>query len=432
MLDIKKLRLNTKDVFHALKKRGVDFDIEQFSELEKMRKTYQVEAQNLQNLRNKYTKDIAQKKRAGEAIEALLNQTQALGVKIHKAKKNLENIFSALNNILLYLPNIAHASVPIGKDKDDNVVVSKWGEVRNFDFEIKDHITLGALHNELNFKTAAKIAGARFALMHGGLAKLHRGLIQWMLDTHIHSGYEEVYTPYLVNKTSLIGTGQLPKFASDLFKTHLHSDEGEAKDLYLTPTAEVPLTNIVRDVVIDSDDLPRKYVAHTPCFRREAGAYGRDTRGLIRQHQFEKVELVHIAKPEKSYMALETLTMDAENILRALKLPYQKVALCTGDLGFAAAKTYDLEVWLPAQNTYREISSCTNCTDFQARRLKARWKNLKTGENELVHTLNGSGLAVGRTLVAIMENYQTKEGDIIIPDALKNYLGGLKILTLKK
>jgi seryl-tRNA synthetase len=317
--------------------------------------------------------------------------------------------------------------VPIGNDENDNQIISTWGEVPQFDFEIQDHVDLGESLGGLDFKTASKISGARFIVMSGQIAKLHRALTQFMLDTHTNNGYTETYVPYLVNADSLYGTGQLPKFEEDLFKTSLHGEEGEAKELYLIPTAEVPLTNIARDTIIDESYLPRQYVAHTPCFRSEAGSYGRDTRGLIRQHQFEKVELVHIVKPEESYQVLEQLTQNAENILQQLGLAYRKVALATGDLGFSAAKTYDLEVWIPSQNTYREISSCSNFEDFQARRMNLRYKN-PNGEMKNLHTLNGSGLAVGRTLVAIMENYQNADGSITIPECLRVYMNGQNLI----
>ena len=401
MLSKKQLRNEIKKVAELLQRRGFTFDIEQYNNLETERKQLQIETQDLQNERNVQSKSIGMAKANGENIEPLLKQVANLGEKLESAKNTLTEVQHQIDEIELTLPNIPHESVPDGASEDENVEVLKWGNPRSFDFEIKDHVDLGE-NLGLDFKSAAKISGARFSVIKGELAKLHRALIQFMLDTHTeHHGYSEAYVPYLVNADSLLGTGQLPKFEEDLFKTHLHGEDGDAKALYLIPTAEVPLTNLVRDSIIDENDLPIKYVAHTPSFRSEAGAYGKDTRGLIRQHQFEKVELVQIAKAEDSYKILEELTQDAESILKALELPYRKVMLCAGDLGFSSAKTYDLEVWLPGQNAYREISSCSCFEDFQARRMKLRYKNSNSEEMELLHTLNGSGLAVGRTFVAI-------------------------------
>ncbi len=429
MLSKKQLRNEIKKVAELLQRRGFTFDIEQYNNLETERKHLQIETQDLQNERNVQSKSIGKAKANGEDIEPLLKQVANLGEKLESAKNKLTEVQNQIDEIELTLPNIPHESVPDGASEDENVEVLKWGNPRSFDFEIKDHVDLGE-NLGLDFKSAAKISGARFSVIKGELAKLHRALIQFMLDTHTeHHGYSEVYVPYLVNADSLLGTGQLPKFEEDLFKTHLHGEEGDAKALYLIPTAEVPVTNLVRDSIIDENDLPIKYVAHTPSFRSEAGAYGKDTRGLIRQHQFEKVELVQIAKAEDSYKILEELTQDAESILKALELPYRKVILCAGDLGFSSAKTYDLEVWLPGQNAYREISSCSCFEDFQARRMKLRYKNSNSEEMELLHTLNGSGLAVGRTFVAILENYQEEDGSVTIPNVLRPYMNGKTVIN---
>ncbi len=429
MLSKKQLRNEIKKVAELLQRRGFTFDIEQYNNLETERKQLQIETQDLQNERNVQSKSIGMAKANGENIEPLLKQVANLGEKLESAKNKLTEVQNQIDEIELTLPNIPHESVPDGASEDENVEVLKWGNPRSFDFEIKDHVDLGE-NLGLDFKSAAKISGARFSVIKGELAKLHRALIQFMLDTHTeHHGYSEVYVPYLVNADSLLGTGQLPKFEEDLFKTHLHGEEGDAKALYLIPTAEVPVTNLVRDSIIDENDLPIKYVAHTPSFRSEAGAYGKDTRGLIRQHQFEKVELVQIARAEDSYKILEELTQDAESILKALELPYRKVILCAGDLGFSSAKTYDLEVWLPGQNAYREISSCSCFEDFQARRMKLRYKNSNSEEMELLHTLNGSGLAVGRTFVAILENYQEEDGSVTIPNVLRPYMNGKTVIN---
>ena len=425
MLDSKLLRGNIDFVVEQLKRRDFSFDVNEFNKLEDKRKVIQVETQDLQNLRNTKSKLIGQLKSSGEDIKPLLTEVSDLGQKLDNAKSALNAIQLEIDKIIMAIPNIPHPSVPEGTSEDDNLELLKWGKPKKFSFEAKDHVNLGEPLG-LDFSTAAKISGSRFVVITGKLAKLQRALIQFMLDHHTEkNGYTETYAPYLVNSDSLTGTGQLPKFEADLFKTHLHGEEGEAKALYLIPTAEVPVTNIVRDSIIKDTDLPLKYVAHTPCFRSEAGSYGRDTRGLIRQHQFEKVELVQISKPEKSYEILEELTEDAEGILKLLELPYRKVLLCTGDLGFSSAKTYDLEVWLPGQDAYREISSCSCFEDFQARRMQLRWKSPTTKDTEFLHTLNGSGLAVGRTLVAVIENYQNADGSITIPEVLQAYMGGL-------
>ncbi len=426
MLDPKLLRTEFEDVAKHLSRRGLNLDKKRFSELEEQRKHLQVKTEELQGQRNKNSKLIGQAKSKGEDADELLAAMEIVNQDLKTNESKLESLQQEIRNWMLELPNLPDPSVPDGNNEDDNQEIRKWGEIPNFDFEVKDHVDLGEHLGGLDFETAAKITGSRFVTMQGEIAKLHRALIQFMLDTHItEHGYQEVYVPYIVNAQSLTGTGQLPKFEEDLFK--LKSDS----EYYLIPTAEVPVTNIWRDRIAKEDDLPIKYVCHTPCFRSEAGSYGKDTRGMIRQHQFEKVEMVQLVKPEASWRMLEELTGHAENILQKLNLAYRVVSLCTGDLGFSSAKTYDLEVWLPAQNTYREISSCSNFLDFQARRLKARWKNSATKKTEFLHTLNGSGLAIGRTLVAILENYQDKDGNIYIPEVLKQYLGGLDKIKSK-
>jgi seryl-tRNA synthetase len=425
MLESKLLRGNIDFVVEQLKRRNFTFDVDEFNKLEDQRKVIQVQTQELQNLRNTKSKAIGQAKASGESIEPLLEEVSNLGKKLDDAKAELNNLQLKIDEIVMAIPNLPHASVPKGASESYNLELLKWGEPKKFEFVPKDHVDLGEMHG-IDFAAAAKISGARFVVMTGKIAKLQRALTQFMLDHHTEiNGYTETYVPYLVNADSLTGTGQLPKFEADLFKTHLHGEEGEAKALYLIPTAEVPVTNIVRDSIIKESDLPLKFVAHTPCFRSEAGSYGRDTRGLIRQHQFEKVELVQISKPNDSYDVLEELTAHAEDILKLLELPYRKVTLCTGDLGFSSAKTYDLEVWLPGQSAYREISSCSCFEAFQARRMQLRWKNPDTKESEFLHTLNGSGLAVGRTLVAVIENHQNADGSITIPKVLQSYMGGL-------
>ena len=425
MLESKLLRGNIDFVVEQLKRRNFSFDVAEFNKLEDQRKVIQVQTQDLQNLRNTKSKAIGQAKASGENIEPLLEEVSDLGEKLDNAKSALNDLQLKIDEIVMAIPNIPHPSVPEGQSEDDNIELSKWGEPKKFDFEPKDHVDLGEMHG-IDFAAAAKISGSRFVVITGKVAKLQRALTQFMLDQHTEkNGYTETYAPYLVNADSLTGTGQLPKFEADLFKTHLHGEEGEAKALYLIPTAEVPVTNIVRDSILKDSELPLKFVAHTPCFRSEAGSYGKDTRGLIRQHQFEKVELVQISNPDNSYDVLEELTEHAEGILKLLELPYRKVILCTGDLGFSSAKTYDLEVWLPGQSAYREISSCSCFEGFQARRMQLRWKNPETKESEFLHTLNGSGLAVGRTLVAVIENYQNADGSITIPKVLQSYMGGL-------
>jgi seryl-tRNA synthetase len=426
MLDPKLLRSEFDEVAKGLSRRGLQLDKQQFTALEEKRKSLQVQTEELQGLRNKNSKRIGQAKSKGEDASEILAEMEQVNQDLKSNEHELELLLNELHAWMLELPNLPDESVPDGNSEDDNKEVKKWGDVPSFDFEVKDHVDLGESIGGLDFETGAKITGSRFVTMHGGIAKLHRALIQFMVDTHVSEhGYMEVYVPYIVNSESLTGTGQLPKFKEDLFKLD------HENDYYLIPTAEVPVTNIWRDRIAKEDDLPIKNVCHTPCFRSEAGSYGRDTRGMIRQHQFEKVEMVQLVKPESSWRMLEELLQHAENILQKLNLAYRVVTLCTGDLGFSSSKTYDIEVWLPAQNTYREISSCSNFLDFQARRLKARWKNPLTKKTELLHTLNGSGLAIGRTLVAIMENYQDKDGNIIIPEALQSYMGGLEKIVNK-
>ena len=425
MLDTQLLRNNIDAVAQRLATRGYALDTATFQKLENERKTLQTRTQDLQASRNSLSKQIGMLKGKGEDASAVMTEVAALKSELEANELRLGELLKEFDAFVATIPNVPQDSVPVGKSEADNVEVHRWGTPRSFDFPVKDHVDLGESLGQLDFATAAKIAGARFSLMKGGLAKLHRALAQFMLDVHTEEhGYTEVYAPYLVNAASMTGTGQLPKFEADLFKI-LRPD---AEPLYLIPTAEVPVTNIVRDEIVAADAMPLKFVCHTPCFRSEAGSYGKDTRGMIRQHQFDKVELVQVVSAEKSDEALENLTRHAEVILEKLELPYRRVALCTADMGFSSAKTYDLEVWLPAQNTYREISSCSNFESFQARRMQARYRNEKN-KPELVHTLNGSGLAVGRTLVAIMENGQNADGSITVPAALRPYLGGKERIT---
>ena len=423
MLDPKLLRGDLEGVAETLARRGFQLDIGRLAALETRRKALQVEAQELQNERNTKSKAIGRTKAAGGDIQPLLDEVATLGDRLKVANDALLEVQDALRIVALGMPNLPDASVPDGADENDNREERRWGEPRAFDFEPKDHVDLGAGLDMLDFDVAAKLTGSRFAVMSGQLARMHRALTQFMLDTHVtEHGYTEAYVPYMVNPDSLYGTGQLPKFAEDLFKL-------EGSDFYLIPTAEVPLTNLVRDIILEDAYMPRRYVAHTPCFRSEAGSHGKDTRGMIRQHQFDKVELVHVVRPGDSFEALEALTGHAEAILQKLGLPYRVVTLCTGDMGFSATKTYDIEVWLPGQAKYREISSCSNMGDFQARRMQARWRNPHTGKPELAHTLNGSALAVGRTLVAVMENYQQADGGIQVPEVLRPYMAGLERLA---
>ncbi len=423
MLDPKRLRNDLDAVITGVARRGFAFDRERFESLEAQRKELQVRTQNLQNERNSKSKGIGKAKAAGEDIQPLLDAVASLGDELKNAQEKLGEIQQVLQQMLLEVPNIPDEAVPDGKDEDDNREERRWGSPREFGFEPKDHVDLGTARGFFDSETAAKITGSRFTVLSGPLARLHRALTQFMLDTHVtEHGYTETYVPYLVNSDSLYGTGQLPKFEEDLFKL-----QGEMA-YYLIPTAEVPVTNILRDDIVEESDMPRRFVAHTPCFRSEAGSYGKDTRGMIRQHQFEKVEMVMAVRPEESADALEELTGHAEKILQKLELPYRVVTLCTGDLGFSSSRTYDLEVWLPGQGKYREISSCSNFLDFQARRMQARWRNPESGKPELLHTLNGSGLAVGRTLVAVMENYQEADGKVRVPEVLLPYMGGITVI----
>jgi seryl-tRNA synthetase len=431
MLDPKLLRSDLEHVAAQLARRGMTVDTARIQALEARRKDVQTEVQELQSLRNTRSKAIGKAKAAGEDIEPLKAEVAGLGDRLKALDAELGELQAELRDMALGLPNIPDPSVPDGADEDANREERRWGEPPAFDFTPKDHVDLGVPAGWMDFDAAAKLTSARFVVLSGPLARLHRALIQLMLDVHTtEHGYTETYVPYLVNADSLTGTGQLPKFAADLFRIPAATAEEDAggRDFYLIPTAEVPVTNLVRDVIVDAEDMPRKWVAHTPCFRSEAGSYGKDTRGMIRQHQFEKVELVQAVRPGESFQALEALTGHAETILQRLGLPYRVVTLCTGDLGFSAVKTYDLEVWLPGQQRYREISSCSNFGDFQARRLQARWRNPETNKPELVHTLNGSGLAVGRTLVAVLENYQYADGSIRVPEPLVPYMGGLEVL----
>jgi seryl-tRNA synthetase len=424
MLDIQLLRHDLANVAERLASRGVTLDTAAFETLEAERKRLQTQTQDLQAKRNTLSKQVGMLKGKGEDASAVLAEVAGLGDALKASEAALNELVPRFDAFLAVIPNLPHESVPVGKDETGNVEVLRWGMPRAFDFEVQDHVDLGAPLG-LDFETATKISGSRFALLKGPVARLHRALAQFMLDTHgSEHGYTEVYVPYLVNPDSMFGTGQLPKFEEDLFRV----PRSDGSTLYLIPTAEVPVTNIVRGEILDLAALPLKFVCHTPCFRSEAGSYGRDTRGMIRQHQFDKVELVQIVHPSQSWDALEQLTGHAEAILQKLELPYRKMALCSGDMGFSAAKTYDLEVWLPAQNTYREISSCSNFEAFQARRMQARFRNEKN-KPELAHTLNGSGLAVGRTLVAILENHQNTDGSITIPAALRPYLGGVERLS---
>lgn len=423
MLDPKLVRSEPETIAAKLAVKGFTLDVEKLKELEGIRRQLQDKAQTLQSERNAYAKSmgkaIGEAKAKGEDIAPLKAKGEELKKASVQAEEELGELQYQLVNYLSGIPNLPDEEVPSGKSEDDNVEIRRWGEPRQFDFEVKDHVDLGADSGLLDFETAAKITGSRFAVMRGGIARMHRALVQFMLDTHqSEHGYEEINVPYIVNRESLYGTGQLPKFEEDLFK--LEDDRG----FYLIPTAEVPVTNIYRDEIIDANELPVKFTCHTPCFRSEAGSYGKDTRGMIRQHQFEKVELVQFVKPQDSTEVLEQLVGHAEAILQKLGLPYKTVILCGGDLGFSAARTYDIEVWLPSQQRYREISSCSNFRDFQARRLKARWRNPDTGKPELLNTLNGSGLAIGRTLLAVMENYQQADGSIDVPEVLHPYMGG--------
>ena len=429
MLDPKCLRSDIDSTAERLASRGFKLDVEAFNALEEKRKALQIKTQELQNERNTRSKSIGKAKSQGQDIAPLLAEVSDLGEQLDAAKAELNTLLADINELTLGIPNLPHESVPVGKDETENQEILVWGEIPQFDFEVKDHVDIAeGLNKGLDFEASVKLTGSRFVVMRDKIARLHRALAQFMLDVHTgEHGYQEMYVPYLVNADSLFGTGQLPKFGEDLFHTKPATEEGQG--LSLIPTAEVPLTNLARDEIFAAKELPIKMTAHTPCFRSEAGSYGRDTRGLIRQHQFDKVEMVQLVKPEDSFDALEELTGHAEVILQKLGLAYRKVLLCTGDMGFGSCKTYDLEVWLPAQKTYREISSCSNMLDFQARRMQARYRNPETNKPELLHTLNGSGLAVGRTLVAILENYQQADGSVKIPEALVSYMGGVTEIT---
>ena len=425
MLDIQLLRKDAALVAERLAARGFHFDAARFDALEAERKTIQTRTQEAQSHRNSMSKQIGMMKGKGEDTTAVMAEVAGLGDELKQNEERLAALQTEINDFLMGVPNLPHESVAVGKDETANVEVSRWGSPKTFGFAVRDHVDIGEGLGQLDFAAAVKITGSRFTVMKGPLARLHRALAQFMLDQHTgEHGYTEVYVPYLVNAESMRGTGQLPKFEEDLF----HVPRTDAEKLYLIPTAEVPVTNLLRDEIVPAESLPLKFVAHTPCFRSEAGSYGRDTRGMIRQHQFDKVELVQMVKPEDSYAALESLVTHAETILQKLGLPYRKMALCSGDMGFSAAKTYDLEVWLPAQNTYREISSCSNFEAFQSRRMQARFR-VGQGKPELLHTLNGSGLAVGRTLVAVMENYQNADGSVTVPEVLRPWMGGLEQLT---
>ena len=426
MLDIQKIRNNIDEVVQNLAKRDLVFDRDLFLSLENKRKQLQIETESLQSIRNQSAKEIGAAKSKGEDVAEQLAKVANIGEQLKTCETALNEVQEQLTQFLLNIPNIPHHSVPVGKDETENVEVRKIGTPKTFSFPVKDHVDLGAPFG-LDFDMGVALAGTRFTVLKGQIARLHRALAQFMLDTHTNEhGYTEHYTPYIVNPNILIGTGQLPKFANDMYKVVCGGEE-EAKEQYLISTSEITLTNTVRERILKESDLPLKLTAHSPCFRSEAGSYGKDTRGLIRQHQFDKVEMVHIAHPDHSYEALEEMVSHAENVLKALELPYRVITLCTGDMGFGAAKTYDLEVWIPAQNTYREISSCSNCEDFQARRMQARFKD-ENGKNLFVHTLNGSGVAVGRALVAVLENYQNEDGSITIPNVLRPYMGGKEVI----
>ncbi|MCO6507247.1 MAG: serine--tRNA ligase [Snodgrassella sp.] len=428
MLDIQLLRQDISSIAQRLQTRGYALDTVAFSRLEQQRKQLQMRTEELQAKRNNLSKQIGALKGQGKHDEAnnVMIEVAQIKTELEKTDQQYQSIQNQINNLILTIPNLPHSEVPVGKDENDNVEVRRVGTPRHFDFQVKDHVDLGEPLG-LDFKSASELSGARFALMRGPIARLHRALAQFMLDTHTQQhGYTEHYTPYIVNPEILVGTGQLPKFAEDMYKVS-SGDKENTQEQYLISTAEITLTNTVRERILSKDELPKKLTAHSPCFRSEAGSYGKDTRGLIRQHQFDKVEMVQIQRPENSYAALEEMVGHAEKILQLLELPYRVIVLCTGDMGFSAAKTYDLEVWIPAQNTYREISSCSNCEDFQARRMQARFKD-SDGKNQLVHTLNGSGLAVGRALVAVLENHQNENGSINIPSALQPYLGGQSVL----
>lgn len=425
MLDPKLIRTNLQGIAERLAARSYRLDTSRINALEGRRKVVQARTEKLQAERNARSKSIGQAKAKGANVALLMADVDRVAAELSTCKAELDGLQAELDSIFLTIPNLPDLSVPVGDSEEDNIEVRRWGTPREFDFQIKDHVELGDLNRGLDFEIAAKLSGARFSVMRGSIARLHRALAQFMINLHtVNHGYEETYIPYMVQAPAMQGTGQLPKFKDELFKI---TREGEV-DFYLIPTSEVPLTNLAAGQILDANELPKKFVAHGPCFRSEAGASGRDTRGMIRQHQFDKVEMVQIVEPSRSIEALEEMTVCAERVLQALELPYRIMLLCTGDLGFSAVKTFDLEVWVPSQEKYREISSCSNCGDFQARRIQARWRNPETGKPELLHTLNGSGLAVGRTLVAVLENYQQADGSIRVPEVLKSYMGGLEVI----
>ncbi len=426
MLDIRQLRHDPDSVVANLVRRGVVFDRARFDHLEAERKQLQVAVEDWRRDRREISAQVGQARREGRDADALMAQSTALAASLAEGEAKLHDVAAQLDDLLAHIPNLLHDTVPDGRDESANAEQRRYGEPREFDFEPRDHVAIGELLHGMDFAAAVKVTGSRFVVLRDALARMHRALIGFMLDVHTRDhGYREMYVPYLVNEASLFGTGQLPKFAEDLFAV-----EGQS-GLRMIPTAEVPLTNLVRDTIVDADELPMKLVAHTPCFRSEAGSYGKDTRGMIRQHQFEKVELVHLTSPEESYRALEELVDHAEEILRRLELPHRVVTLCSGDTGFSAAKTYDIEVWLPGQSRYREISSCSNCEAFQARRMQARWRNTATGKPEPLHTLNGSGVAIGRALIAVLENYQQADGSVVVPEVLRPYMGGLERIAVE-
>jgi seryl-tRNA synthetase len=434
MIDPKLLRADLPGVARNLARRGFKLDVDAVNALEEKRKHWQVEADRVRSERNAHAKTVGMAKGRGEDIAPLIARGEALTQELAQADEGLKSVQAELERWQLNVPNLLHDSVPEGRDENSNVEVRRWRQPREFSFKPLDHVEVGGKLGGLDFEAASHISGARFAVMRGPIARLHRALAQFMLDLHTREhGYTEVYAPYLVARHALVGTGQLPKFEADLFATRSNPPAEDAaapvRELFLIPTAEVPVTNLVRDQIVAAESLPLKFVAHTPCFRSEAGSYGKDTRGMIRQHQFDKVELVHIVKPEESYLALEELTAHAEEVLRRLELPHRTVALCAGDVGFASAKTYDLEVWLPGQGAYREISSCSNCEAFQARRMQARWRNPATNKPEPVHTLNGSGVAIGRALVAVLENYQNEDGSVTVPTVLRPYMAGAEKIS---
>ena len=424
MLDTRLLRSDPAAVAANLARRGFVLDVERFRSLEERRKAAQVAADEVRAARNAHAKSVGKAKAQGQDIAALVAEGEAMARRLEGLEKELAGVQAEFDELCLGLPNMLHESVPDGRDENSNVEVRRWGTPRQFDFTPLDHVAVGEQLAQMDFEAAGRISGARFVVLKGGVARLHRALIQYMLDLHTSQhGYTEIYAPYLVARSTLVGTGQLPKFEADLFRV-----VGGESEFFLIPTAEVPVTNLVREQILEANTLPRRFVALTPCFRSEAGSYGKDTRGMIRQHQFEKCELVQVVKPEDSYAALEELTGHAEKVLQGLNLPYRVLALCAGDVGFGSAKTYDLEVWLPGQQKYREISSCSNCEAFQARRMQARWRNPATGKPEAVHTLNGSGVAVGRALVAVLENYQQGDGSVVVPEALRKYMGGAELI----